>query len=576
MNIYYHFFDRELRESVSAKLTDDYILKVIVVSLLISDDICYLPISNMYESYLEFPQSIQLLILLNDLKIVQPASSHNSIDDFISSRRFIYAHDKERYPMYFNNALNVWSDGLIVLEDSTTEIIRDQLINNGISVRGMDTTHSNSVNARITDIINKENSKALTFSLFKSESFEWDLSSYETEVVKKKVREAISRNYTQRYLNIMDGHIITGIKSIGCYDNFEENTFTTSFPIIKLILKNIGLDLDSRFEEGKQIILDLRLKFGLFKKVHEHLNNFLNALSLNAMGSVFNHVFLNPSCEYSKVTNVEQFVINLFKYIEDIYSRDKKMEEQMMKCMYNNTDTIAIIAVTRAEMTSILKVLKEQLNKAVVIERTINGSDMMIYYEVLGFSQRIVVIQSEMGVYGQASIINTLNDIFAHFSPKKVIMVGIAFGANKIKQKLGDVLVSKQVWGYESEKVLDSTSISRGDKITASTSLLRIYRSVELESDPSIPCVHFGLIASGEKLINSKKMLDKLKKSEPELIGGDMEAAGLASVCTKKKADWIVIKAISDWAYGKNDKNQQQAADNASFFCVKGLMKMIN
>lgn len=575
MNIYYHFFDRELRQSVNAELTDDYIMKILVASLLIFDDICYLPISNMYESYLEFPQSIKFLLFLNDLKMVRLASYHNSIDDFIFSRRFMYAHDKERYPMYFNKSLNVWSEGLIVLEDSTTEIIGNELINNGIEIRGMDTNHSKFVNAKITDIINKKNNKALTFSLFRSESFEHDLSSYETEAVKNKVRETISRNYTQRYLNIMDGHIITGIKSIGCYDNFEKNKFTTSFPIIKLILKNIGLDLDSHIEECKQIILGLRLNFGLFKKVYEHLNNFLNALSLCFMDSVFNHTFLNPNCEYPVATSVEQFVINLFKYINDIYSRDKKMEEQM-KSLNNNADTIAIIAVTRVEMTSILKALKAQLDKTAVIERTIDGSDTMIYYEVLGFNQRIIVVQSEMGVYGQASIMNTLNDIFENFNPKKVIMVGIAFGANKTKQQLGDVLVSKQVWGYESEKVTESVPISRGDKITASTSLLRIYRSVELDLDPSILRVHFGLIASGEKLINSKKMLDKLKKSEPELIGGDMEAAGLASVCAKKKADWIVIKAISDWAYGKNDNNQQQAADNASYFCVKGLIKIIN
>jgi nucleoside phosphorylase len=54
---------------------------------------------------------------------------------------------------------------------------------------------------------------------------------------------------------------------------------------------------------------------------------------------------------------------------------------------------------------------------------------------------------------------------------------------------------------------------------------------------------------------------------EPEAIGGDMEGAGLYAAAGVAKVDWILVKAICDWADGnKNDDAQQLAAHNAADF----------
>ena len=82
-------------------------------------------------------------------------------------------------------------------------------------------------------------------------------------------------------------------------------------------------------------------------------------------------------------------------------------------------------------------------------------------------------------------------------------------------------------------------------------------------------------MASGEKLINSESELKKLKSDEPEIIGGDMEAAGIASVCNDQRIEWIVIKGICDRGSDKTDDFQEQAAKNASEFMVDGLMKLV-
>jgi len=79
--------------------------------------------------------------------------------------------------------------------------------------------------------------------------------------------------------------------------------------------------------------------------------------------------------------------------------------------------------------------------------------------------------------------------------------------------------------------------------------------------------VEFGLILSGEKLIADQTFRDQLIKLEPESIGGDMEGAGLYIAAVDAKVDWILVKAICDWADGKkNDDAQQLAACNAAKF----------
>ena len=231
-------------------------------------------------------------------------------------------------------------------------------------------------------------------------------------------------------------------------------------------------------------------------------------------------------------------------------------------------ETIAIVAVTQTEMKAICNVIK--LKTGLIIKERV--TDKIAYQEVLGLRKRVVILQSGMGLTGSDSVIIQLKNYIDVLTPSKIIMCGIAFGANPNKQNLGEILVSKQVWNYEPRKIFAKRTIPRGDKVTASSSLLQLYNLTALNFKGN---VHFGLLASGEKLINSESELKKLKSDEPEIIGGDMEAAGIASVCNDQRIEWIVIKGICDWGSDKTDDFQEQAAKNASEFMVDGLMKLV-
>jgi hypothetical protein len=82
------------------------------------------------------------------------------------------------------------------------------------------------------------------------------------------------------------------------------------------------------------------------------------------------------------------------------------------------------------------------------------------------------------------------------------------------------------------------------------------------------PQVQVGLLLPGEKLVDNLTFRDQLRALEPEAIGGEMEGAGVYVAAQTHKVDWILIKAIYDWADGHKGRNkrqrQQQAAHNAA------------
>jgi len=240
-----------------------------------------------------------------------------------------------------------------------------------------------------------------------------------------------------------------------------------------------------------------------------------------------------------------------------------------------------IVTVTKVESKAVLQVFREATGHAP--EPAPLGDHI---YHNLGVvnGANVFMVQSEIGAGGLGASLQTVQDGIDALSPSAVIMVGIAFGVNDQKQSIGDVLVSKQLMSYEpqrvgvDEKTGEPQRIPRGVRADASPRLLSHFRSAELHWDETKPRLRFGLILSGEKLIDDVNFRKQLCQFEPEAIGGEMEGAGLYAACQKRKKDWILIKAICDWADGnKNnpdkDKHQQLAADNAASFVLHTLQQ---
>jgi len=177
-----------------------------------------------------------------------------------------------------------------------------------------------------------------------------------------------------------------------------------------------------------------------------------------------------------------------------------------------------------------------------------------------------------MGAGGIGASQQRTQQAIQHWRPQAVISVGVAFGLHEEKQRIGDVLVSTQIQDYELGRMNhDGVLTPRGDRPSCADALLnrlRVTNSTERRRSKDWPKVHFGLIISGQKLVDNLDYRESLKSLSPEAIGGEMEGTGVYASANAAKTDWIVVKGICDWGHKKNqadkDTCQKLAAKNAA------------
>ncbi|HVF90433.1 MAG TPA: tetratricopeptide repeat protein [Blastocatellia bacterium] len=238
---------------------------------------------------------------------------------------------------------------------------------------------------------------------------------------------------------------------------------------------------------------------------------------------------------------------------------------------------VLIITVTKVESQAVLQAFEEATGRNT---KPAPVGDRM--YQDLGTvnDTSVFLAQSQMGSGGLGASSQTVQKGIDSFKPSAVIMVGIAFGMNAKKQAIGDVLVSRQLMLYDLQRVGTSKAgqyeiIARGDRPPASSWLLSCFEGLDLHWDESHGKVRFGLVLSGEKLVDNIDFRQQLQELAPEAIGGEMEGAGLYVACQDKKVDWILVKGICDWADGNKRRNktkyQQIAAHNAASFVLHVL-----
>ena len=185
---------------------------------------------------------------------------------------------------------------------------------------------------------------------------------------------------------------------------------------------------------------------------------------------------------------------------------------------------------------------------------------------------RVCMVRSEMGANGLAGVALTTNEAIQTLAPSAVIMVGIAFGIDQERQQIGNILVSSQLFGYELQRINKTETpmrvTLRGDRPSTPPRILNIFRAAK--RGWSGPKVEFGLMFSGDKLIDNIDFRTQLLQMAPDAIGGEMEGTGIYAAAQRHKVDWILVKAICDWADGSTGHNkdvyQQQAAEDATRF----------
>ena len=196
----------------------------------------------------------------------------------------------------------------------------------------------------------------------------------------------------------------------------------------------------------------------------------------------------------------------------------------------------------------------------------------------------VVTLSSSVGNVGAAL---STRDLIARWAPTYVLMIGIAGGTKPDIQHHGDVLVTEEVLYYEHSKIKSGGAESRFTSMPANARLLdrarnfndpkwsdRIKTPRPLGAGSPAPAVHFGPIASGEKVIASSEFVGSLLQMNSRIIGVEMETWGIAKATHSTPAvlGFLGIRGISDFADAKKgDDFQAYAAESAAAWTVSYL-----
>ena len=199
------------------------------------------------------------------------------------------------------------------------------------------------------------------------------------------------------------------------------------------------------------------------------------------------------------------------------------------------------------------------------------------YLGMFGRYPTAYIHMDEQGVTNPAAA-PLVGQLVHELHPVAIVMVGIAFGVNESKQKIGDVLISDKILPYDSQKLLEDKTEYKETPKEVGFQLLNAFRERKEwiyylpNSEQSI--AYIGAMLTGSRLINNYKyrnqLLDDFADQKP--IGGEMEAQGIYFMCRiHGVTEWIIIKGICDWGYNKNNpnkhKDQIMAANAAVDYC---------
>lgn len=587
--IYLHFMDRELREAVQLKATRSTYERWISDILVFSPAFIYCGLSPAWETP-KIGRFISTLLVHDQIHLL---SSHATLDEFLYSRKRAYAHDRQRYPLYFSDKQNIHrtikpthpktGSATLALKKNLSQWAIDNLTHDSISPIEFDV--EDALKTTIPAILQKASHEAITLALFAPELHKKGFSVAGESMLRRK----ISSLYTSHYMDIEGGDIVTGIKGLELFDHLARSFPCNDMRLMPRFLDALGLTTLRLDEDRWREFLSIRGRsshYALCETIRLSLSGIQASLGTvpselsisgkrNAMEEqverLLRGIYINHPQKAQDILWEATYALQTQVNSGKMGSLFQQEVESMSSTLSLAQNRVLIIVATEVERNAILTAAFGTIPES--IPRKFFGDHAYVDLGHHGGCD-LLMVQTEMAsaTIG-GSLITTLNSIDA-LKPTSVVMTGIAFGLKGTeKQKIGEILVAKQLHPYELQRVGQFENgkaeiIPRGDKIPCSPRLLSRFRSGQ--ADWNVCDVDFGLVLSGEKLCDSPELVAELRRREPEALGGEMEGTGLSAASGQRKVDWILVKAICDWGMGKDTPTKKQdqltAAQNAAEF----------
>lgn len=217
------------------------------------------------------------------------------------------------------------------------------------------------------------------------------------------------------------------------------------------------------------------------------------------------------------------------------------------------------------------------------------ANDPLVYYKFTlntRSSNNIRIIACCINDMGMQAASAVSSKVISKFSPSLLFMTGICAGLKSGGITLGEIIVAKQVWDYESGKIIDgdgNTFTFKPDMKCLPTDQGTVTRLINFSNDKAILSkiyndfkgkkpitqlnVKFDSVGSGPYLLTSKNYLLKLLENDRKLIGIDMEGYGMYKAAQFHTGTIpVFVKGVSDYGDAEKDDDFQSYA---SFISVR-------
>ncbi|MFT5725916.1 MAG: nucleoside phosphorylase [Desulforhopalus sp.] len=182
----------------------------------------------------------------------------------------------------------------------------------------------------------------------------------------------------------------------------------------------------------------------------------------------------------------------------------------------------------------------------------------------------------------------TTSNIIKEIKPKYLILAGVGTGLNSKNIRPGDLIVATQILDFSNRKVLNSETLYESKTYKTSSNLIKKARNIKKTDwisagnrnlENSKPTnIHFGPIASSDRLLNSSNQINNLTKSNRNILGVERESAGLLAALENSKSniEFIEILSIVDSSNEKNNQSIQYSSYLVVLFTLELIFKQIS
>jgi len=193
-----------------------------------------------------------------------------------------------------------------------------------------------------------------------------------------------------------------------------------------------------------------------------------------------------------------------------------------------------------------------------------------------------IAVGSSLGM-GRVEAANVTHDVIRRWHPRFVLLVGIAAGIAEEDVEMGDILIADQIVDFELQKIAADGVKYRWSIHRASPRLIEAARhhTETWQQEILVPRAGIGEsrqligpVATGDKVIAFKPVMEQYREQWPKLIGVEMEAGGVASAAFQSATQpgFFMVRCVTDYAdETKDDSWRAYACDAAATYAISFL-----